>query len=190
MITPEEVIRVQLGRSDPGFLDRVGQMVAVGGTGLSLAVTCGSLGGAGIFTGGANLALLLPFMNPVTGWFVGLAAGAAIGYGLYRQLRDPHREGLQKALAQLQQDIAKIDSTDQGEPRKRWATSTRVIVQGIAATLEKRLTGIEDVFANPSQNRGRLFAERQEVEALLAELGGMERALLRIVQSAPRRAIS
>jgi hypothetical protein len=190
LITPEEVIRVQLGSIDPGLLHRVGQIVAVGGSGLGLAAACGAIPGfAGMFAAG-NLALLLPFMNPVTGWFVGLAAGAAIGYGLYRQLRDPHREGLRRALDQLQQDIVKSDTTDQGEPRQRWEKSARAIVQAIAATLEKRLAGIENVFAAPTQNRSRLAGERQEVEALLAELSGMERALLRIVQRAPRRAIS
>lgn len=187
LITPEEVVRIKLGSSDPGALDQVGQIVAVGGSGLGLAAICGAIPGvSGIFAGGGNLALLLPFMNPVAGLFVGAAAGAAIGYGVYTFLRDPRRSGLQRVLDTLQKDIAKIDATEQGEARRRWMASIDAIVPAIGAALDKRIIDVEAVFTNPTGSENRLRDEQREVSSLLAELNSMEAALTRIAERVQR----
>jgi hypothetical protein len=177
-IDAESLVRLKVGSTETSVLERTLHAGGVLGT---ASVT-------GVLAGGAKTALLtlLFGLNPVVGLVVGIGAGALIGHGLLKRLRDPNRRGLLRALDQLGRDASAIDTSEHGRLRAAWSETVGQLARAVDTALQDRFAGIEAVFENPLGNPERLASAGAENERLAREISTLERGLTLIaLRAAP-----
>ena len=166
MVGGAGLLLAQLGRMEPGALERLAKWGTAGGVGAI----------SGKLAGGGGTAILVAAlgMNPLTALAVGGAAGTSVALLLWRFVRDEHREALLSGLTRYRTNaLTALDTSSGGSLRREWDASVQTVAARVGADLESQLDGVAALLAAPSGDGAALRARRGAVDDALARVDAL-----------------
>ena len=169
VITPESLLQVQLGKMNPNMTENLFKAGSVG--------TASFL--AGKVTAGGGVALLAPVLslNPIGALLIGASIGGFLAGGLIEAVIFSPGRSVRDALDRVQEQIQKIDTSERSPMRDAWADVVRTVATNVDEVLRSRFDGICRLIEDPGANQGVLIADKNSVDAAIAEAGELARRL-------------